>query len=166
MMLALTALHVATLLIAAILLLLAAVNDANKYRIPNTICIALVLFFPLYVWTSPHPVEWQQSLLVSLLLLLAGLAMFFANFAGAGDVKLLAAMGLWAGPHFVAIFLIVTTLAGGILALVMAALTFYRNHRRSTQIPISQAPIPYGIAIAFGGWIVVYHLSAPILAMS
>jgi prepilin peptidase CpaA len=90
--------------------------------------------------------------------------MFIGNLAGAGDIKLLAATSLWAGPHLVAVFLIVTAIAGGILALIMAVLTFVRNRsRRRAVVALSKVPIPYGIAIAFGGLSTIYMLSYPLL---
>jgi prepilin peptidase CpaA len=88
--------------------------------------------------------------------------MFFGNLAGAGDIKLLAATGLWAGPHFVAVFLVTTALAGGVVALVMAMLTFIRNRTRTPALPLARVPIPYGIAIAIGGLTIVYRLSEPV----
>lgn len=165
MLLAMTVLHIAALAAAALLLAAAAVNDARCYRIPNAICAALIVLFPLFVLTAPRAVEWEQHVAVFALVLISGLAMFFGNLAGAGDIKLLAAMGLWAGPHMIAAFLIVTAIAGGCLALIMAALTYARNAARGPRpaVALARVPIPYGIAIAVGGLDTMYRLSQPLL---
>lgn len=163
MMSVLTALHIAILLAAAILLIVAAVHDANRYRIPNVICLALMVLFPFFVLTAPRSVEWDQHIMVFALVLLSGFAMFIGNLAGAGDIKLLAATSLWAGPHLVAVFLVITAIAGGVLALIMAALTYSRNFSGRRTIAISKVPIPYGIAIATGGISTLSMLSYPLL---
>jgi len=161
--LALAALHIAVLFVAAGLLIAAAVNDARKYKIPNLISAALLVLFPLFVITAPRPIEWDQNLMVFVLVLISGFAMFIGNLAGAGDIKLMAAAGLWAGPHLVAVFLIMTAIAGGILALTMAILTYMRNFSGKQAVAIAKVPIPYGIAIAVGGLSTIYMLSQPIL---
>ena len=53
-----------------------------------------------------------------------GALLFFPMFAlrgmGAGDVKLLAAVGAWLGPWQVAIVALATSIAGGVIALAVA----------------------------------------------
>ncbi|MDX2027912.1 MAG: prepilin peptidase [Alphaproteobacteria bacterium] len=159
----LTAFHIAILLAAAVLLIAAAINDARSYRIPNALCAGLLALFPMYVLTAPRMIEWDQHLMVFALVLLSGFAMFVGNLAGAGDIKLLAATGLWAGPHLIAVFLITTAIAGGFLALIMAALTYVRNNSGHQAVALAKVPIPYGIAIAVGGLSTIYMLSQPIL---
>jgi prepilin peptidase CpaA len=155
--------HLAILCGAAVLLVIAAVCDAQTYRIPNKVCLAVLLLFPLFVMTAPSAIEWEQNLMVFGLMLLSGFIMFMGNITGAGDIKLLAATGLWAGPHLVAVFLVVTTIAGGLLALFMALLTHARNKSGRSKIPLAKVPIPYGIAICAGGLCVLSMLSQPIL---
>ncbi|MGL1199326.1 hypothetical protein ACSTK3_23440, partial [Vibrio parahaemolyticus] len=60
-MLATASLHIAILFAAAMLLLAAAYNDAHKYKIPNLVCAALLVLFPLAVLTAPRTVEWDQN---------------------------------------------------------------------------------------------------------
>src|ERR1700685_2244195 len=113
MLLTMTAFHLALLLGVAALLVAAAINDALQYRIPNKICSAIFGFFPLFVLTAPYSIDWKQHIVVFFLILAAGFAMFMGHLAGAGDVKLLAVTGLWAGPHHLAVFLVGTAVAGG-----------------------------------------------------
>ncbi len=65
-----------------------------------------------------------------------GIALFFPIFAlgglGAGDVKLLGAIGAWLGPSVVLRVALYSTMAGGVLALALAvrsgyARTAFRN---------------------------------------
>jgi prepilin peptidase CpaA len=163
MVLELSVFHIAILFGAAVLLVLAAVSDAQRYRIPNWVCAALLLLFPFFVLTAPGAVEWSQHLMVFGLMLISGFAMFIGNIAGAGDIKLLAVTGLWAGPHLVAVFLVTTAIAGGFLALVMALLTHFRNRSGRSAVALAKIPIPYGIAISIGGLAVLSLLSQPIL---
>jgi len=162
-MLALTAFHLGILAIAAALLIAAAVCDARYYRIPNRICLALLLLFPLCVLTAPEAIDWKQHLMVSGLVLICGFAMYVGRLAGAGDIKLLAAASLWAGPHLVAIFLVTTAIAGGLLALTIAAATYIRHHGRQPAAALARTPIPYGIAIGLGGLNTLYMVAQPIL---
>lgn len=160
--LVLVAFHMATLLAAAVVVVLAAVSDAYRYRIPNILSAALLVLFPVFVMTAPRSVEWEQHLMVFGLILISGFAMFIGHLAGAGDIKLLAATGLWAGPHLVAMFLVITAFAGGLLALVMAVLTSIRNARGARVIAVAKVPIPYGVAIAAGALSVLFKISEPI----
>ena len=164
-MLALTAFHIVVLVGAAFLLLLAAVHDAWYYRVPNRFCLGLLVLFPVFVLTAPQEIDWVQHLMVFILILLAGFAMYVGKMAGAGDIKLLAVTGLWAGPHFVAVFLLGTAIFGGVLALVVALKNAIRNAMAAPQhvVALARVPIPYGVAIALGGFCTLYKLSEPIL---
>jgi prepilin peptidase CpaA len=62
---------------------------------------------------------------------------------GGGDVKLAAALALWFPPASTIKFLVLMSLAGGVLTLVVLA--FHRARRRE-----GRPEIPYGVAIAFG----------------
>jgi prepilin peptidase CpaA len=63
---------------------------------------------------------------------------------GGGDVKLAAALALWFSPFATLKFLVLTSLAGGVLTLVI--LVWHRAKERE-----GRPEIPYGVAIAFGG---------------
>jgi prepilin peptidase CpaA len=69
---------------------------------------------------------------------------FYAGMMGGGDVKLAAALALWFSPFATVKFLVLTSLAGGVLTL--AVLVWHRARNRE-----GRPEIPYGVAIAFGG---------------
>ncbi|HEX5078628.1 MAG TPA: prepilin peptidase [Geminicoccaceae bacterium] len=99
------------------LLGLAALIDLRERRIPNWLTGGVAALYPAYVLVSPTPVAWPGSLALAAAVFLFGLVMFARQLIGGGDVKLIAATTLWAGLDNLALFAIVTSLAGGGLAL-------------------------------------------------
>jgi prepilin peptidase CpaA len=69
---------------------------------------------------------------------------FYAGMMGGGDVKLAAALALWFPPILTIRFLVLMSIAGGVLTL--GILVWHRVKRRE-----GRPEIPYGVAIAFGG---------------
>lgn len=104
----------------AILLTLATICDIRTHRIPNPLVLAgLVLGLVGHGWRGGGP-----GLLLSLEgIAVAGLALlpYALGGLGAGDVKLLGAVGALMGPAFLLWTLLGTVLAGGLLALAWAA---------------------------------------------
>jgi prepilin peptidase CpaA len=75
-------------------------------------------------------------------------ATFYLGMMGGGDVKLAAALVLWFPPSATLFFLVMMSIAGGVLTLVV--LIAHKIRRRE-----GRPEIPYGVAIAFGGlWLV------------
>jgi prepilin peptidase CpaA len=102
------------------LLILACITDLRTRRIPNVLTLsagATALLFHLLTggWSAAG---W------SIAGCFVGAILFFPLFAlrgmGAGDVKLLAAVGAWLGPSQVATAALATSIAGGVIALAVA----------------------------------------------
>lgn len=126
----------------------AAVEDAWRLRISNLTCLAALLL--ALVAAALHgisPSLWQ-NLLIFLVLLLLGTFAFSAGALGGGDVKLLAALGLWLDMRGAIWFLAAVFIAGGVLALLLIA------GRLILKGPVGRSRgkqrVPYGIAIAAG----------------
>ena len=130
----------------AALLVVAAVIDVRTFTISNRLNLTVALMAPLY-WLSISLAPWpgvaiQLGAATFVFGVLAGA--FYAGMMGGGDVKLAAALALWFSPAAIIKFLVLMSLAGGVLTLVVLAL--HRAKRRE-----GRPEIPYGVAIAFGG---------------
>ena len=79
------------------LLLLAAITDLRERRIPNWLTGGVAALYPVYLMLSPSPVAWPGALALALLVGVLGLVLFARALIGGGDVKLIAAVSLWAG---------------------------------------------------------------------
>lgn len=102
--------------------LVATVTDLRSRRIPNWLTVStLVLGFVLNALIAyPSPVEglWLAAKGFGLAFAL-NLVMYMLHMTGAGDVKLLAAVGAMVGcSDFLGIFLL-TALIGGVLAIIL-----------------------------------------------
>jgi prepilin peptidase CpaA len=107
--------------VAAVAVAVAAcVFDIRASRIPNVLTFGAAAAALLFHAAAPG----GQGAVFSLLGLVTGLAVFFPVFAlgamGAGDVKLMAALGAWLGLGTIVPVALYCALAGGVLALVVA----------------------------------------------
>ena len=158
-----TVLHLATLFVAAALFAAAALSDVRSYRIPNHLCAALLLLFPVFAATAPYAVAWHQNIFVFSLVSAAGFAAFWRGLVGAGDVKLLSVASLWAGPQWIAVLLAVMALAGGVESFVVGVAAFLKRSKNGCTLSFKKIKIPYGVAIATGGVTMLGLMAHPIL---
>ena len=144
----------ALLLIA--LLLAAAAEDAVRLRISNiTVLLVIVAAVIAAIVVGPTLALWQ-NLAVFAALLAVGTPMFAAGKLGGGDVKLLAALGLWFNLKGALWMLLDVVLAGGVLAILIIALRslgWSEKIRRRVVLLRPGGGIPYGVAIAAGALI-------------
>ncbi len=147
------------------LLALAALNDLTEFKIPNRICVAIVALYPVHVLASPQSIDWLGGLVVGGLALVFGIVLFVMRAMGGGDIKLIAATALWAGPGGIVDFIGISALAGGVMALIMLspmryslAMAFDRSGNRDACEALLGCVLPYGVAIAIGGFVVAAHL--------
>jgi len=130
----------------AALLVIAAVIDARTFTISNRLNLTVALLAPLYwlsVALSPWPgVAIQLAAGAAVFAILAGA--FYAGMMGGGDVKLAAALALWFPPGITVKFLVLMSIAGGVLTIGLMA--WHRAKKRE-----GRPEIPYGVAIACGG---------------
>ena len=138
------------LLVLAAILVVAAVIDMRTFTISNRLNLTVALLAPVF-WLSVALPLWpgvaiQLALSAGVFVLLA--LAFYAGMMGGGDVKLAAALALWFSPASTLKFLVLMSLAGGVLTLGVLAL--HRARRRT-----GRPEIPYGVAIAFGGLVIL-----------
>jgi len=132
--------------ILALLLVVAAVIDVRTFTISNRLNLGVALMAPLYWWSAHLPL-WpdigiQVAIAAGVFALLA--VAFYAGMMGGGDVKLAAALALWFSPLSTLRFLVLMSIAGGVLTLVVVGI-----HRMKKKP--GKPEIPYGVAIAIGG---------------
>ena len=140
-------------------LIAAALSDAVTYLIPNRYSAVIVLAFFVYAIVRPQPIPFAlHGLAVGGLLFVGGAVLFARGMLGGGDVKLLAATGLWTGFDQIMLLGVSTAIAACILAL--AQLTPLRRllpaHPGGAPAGTDfrsklRQPMPFGVAVALGG---------------
>lgn len=162
--------------VLAALMVAAAISDARRYIIPNWLCLAvaggwLILMLTEYALADGgarlYGDVWRQSwsaVLVAGLVFAGATGLFAAGVMGGGDVKLLGAVALWAGPQLVIMFLFITSLVGGGVSLGVLAREKARANATTSPIvntlssTMSAPKVPYGLGIAAGGLYVAWVL--------
>jgi prepilin peptidase CpaA len=138
----------ATAIVGFVLVVFAALSDSRSYYIPNRLTAGVALTAAVSFLRPSVDLTFLALHLGSALLILAiGFTLFARDLFGGGDVKLLTALALWTGFADLPRLLLVTTLAGGLLAL---GILLWRRWRLASGGVIDQR-LPYGIAIAAGG---------------
>ncbi|MDR3512173.1 MAG: prepilin peptidase [Caulobacteraceae bacterium] len=153
-----TLLQAALLSLFPALLIFAALTDATSFTIPNRISVLLVAcYFPTALVLGRPLGEVGIDLAVCAGALVAAMGMFAAGWIGGGDAKLFAAASLWLGWAAAPAFLVVTALAGGLLAVALLNLRaewlkpyFSGAPSWVVRLATPKAAVPYGVAIAAG----------------
>lgn len=140
----------------------AAASDLVTMTIPNWLCLLLIAGFVVCAASlglSWSTIGWHFAAGLAMLVVCFGL--FAAGWIGGGDAKLAAATALWFGFEQLLPYLLFASLAGGVLTVVLVKL-------RSLPLPGPakawnwahrlhgvEKGIPYGIALAIAGLIVL-----------
>ncbi len=116
----------------------AAFTDLRSRTIPNGLVLALAALGLARIALSVAETGAVPSgdLLVAVAVFAAGALAFHLGALGGGDVKLMAAGALWTGAALADEFLMITLLAGGVLALVYLALGGLARFRTGEQSPL------------------------------
>ena len=133
------------ILLAAILVVAAAI-DVRTFTISNRLNLTVALLAPVY-WLSIALAPWPgiaSHLAAGAIVFVLLAAAFYAGMMGGGDVKLAAALALWFPPLATIRFLVIMSIAGGVLTLGILGFHYLRKRE-------GRPAIPYGVAISFGG---------------
>ena len=156
--------------------LLGSVFDVKSRRIPNFITFpaflfGLVLHFALGGWR-----QFLTALAAGVICGVVFLIFYLAGGMGAGDVKLIMAVGCIAGLSHVPYLLVLTALCGGVMAIALAlargqlqqtitnvgALASHHSHEGLQPHPelnltnVQTLRLPYALAIAGGSILTLY----------
>jgi prepilin peptidase CpaA len=156
--------QILVVLVFAAVMAIAAFEDFRRFVIPNLLPIVLCALWPIYFAFAPSFYGAVTSIGCALAVFLVGAVMFARGWLGGGDVKLLSAATLWAGPAGTPALLMLTGVLGGALALfllmpfgsqiTMAIRALLGQPPVSTERGMA-TPVPYGIAIAGAALIVI-----------
>ncbi|WP_137166004.1 A24 family peptidase [Salinimonas lutimaris] len=159
-----------TLLLFAI----AIISDLRSYRIPNQLCFFFIALGLLLNLITGGLSELTYALLACLLMFALLLPLFALNMLGAGDVKLMMAVGALLGPTISLWSLAWGIAVGGLLTVIVAAfktgwngikktahryfLCFcMRRYVRPESDELGAVTVPYAPALALGFAITCYR---------
>lgn len=145
-------------------------TDLVERRIANRAVLAVLALLPLELLLLGGPQPWWSGPAAGALVLAVGLLAWRSGIVGGGDVKLAAALAALVGLSGLPEFLLVTALAGGLLAAAMLlgvrlAPLFAGFAARLRPLPVAgrlagfllpdpagrPPSVPYGLALAAGG---------------
>lgn len=128
------------------MLLCAAWTDIRFRRVPNPlIVIGFFSGFVLIAFLEGLPAL-PNALIGGLIGFCALFPLYLMRWMGAGDVKLLALVGLYLGPEDIWTAIACTAFSGGLLAL----LQLLRIRLSRGRIKSENVTLPYAVAILFG----------------
>lgn len=146
------------------LVLLAAVCDVKSLTIPNLIPLFILGAFTFTAIFDPtYIVNLENSLISAAAIFVITFIMFAAGILGAGDSKLLAALGLWIPVSAIWGFVLIMSLMGAVLGAV--ALIVRKNDMVSWefderswfgQLRQGRSAVPYAVAIAVAFFAVAF----------
>ena len=161
--------------IVTITLIIAAIIDGLKLKVPNWITFPMIMSGWIYSATLSPYAGWE-GLVYSLIGTVVGLALLLPLYAiggmGAGDVKLLAGIGAWVWGMVTLYAFAVSAVVGGIIAVLMVLsrrnwfkhkaqfwmicneILTVKDPEKLAAIAAERKPtmmlLPYGIPIAIG----------------
>ena len=140
------------------LLAWAVVTDVRARIIPNTVPVLVIGLYALRTAIDWPDAALLADLTVASAVLIIGFILFARNWVGGGDVKLIAALALWAGPQHMMAMAFVISLTGGVIAAGMLVAAMAARPQAAgegdavaTAASVMRRPVPYAVAIAAGG---------------
>jgi prepilin peptidase CpaA len=155
-------------LLFAGILMAAVVIDLMSYRIPNSLVVALLALFIIIAATNWTSVAWLSHVGAGILVFGAGIFLYAIRQMGAGDVKLLGVVALWAGVFALPALLFFVSICGllGMLVIIGLRIVVPRVQPnvvgtvRSLPRVLSRGQgIPYAIGIGPGALIASYSFA-------
>ena len=136
------------LVVLAIILVSAGVQDARMREIANWKNAAIALLAPLWWWANGLALwpDMAQQFGLALIVFAAFIAAFHFGWMGGGDVKMIGALALWLPLGPLVWMLIVMSLLGGALTAILLV-------ERALRHRTAEIEVPYGVAIAIAALI-------------
>jgi len=149
----------AVFVILPLCLAMAAFSDLFTMTIPNRVSLILIASF--FVLAPFSGLGWEMigmHLAAAAIVFCACFALFALNVMGGGDAKLMSAAAIWFGfNESLLFFLAYLSFVGGLLTLAVLIVRAQSNTILAIGLPVPNSlllakKIPYGIAIAIGGF--------------
>lgn len=146
---------ISTLFAVMVTLAIATVSDIRHRRIRNILPLILIGLYGIFALTTQlqgdaNQVNIINGLLTGGTILAGGLVLFALRAMGGGDVKLAAALSLFAGTQYIAEVLVLIALSGGLVSGVTWAYTKVRQKQNKVDAE-NRHSVPYGVAISISG---------------
>lgn len=142
--------------VATVVLASLAAQDLRDRRLSNRAVLAFAMLYFVAAALAREglaPLAGHVATAAAMLLLFGGLR--HAGWIGGGDVKLAAAVFLWAGPTLA--FPVLTIVGAGGALCGLAALAAVAWQRRTAPArAVAARGVPYGVALALGGALAVW----------
>lgn len=139
----------------------AAASDLVSMTISNRVSLALIIGFFLVAWlTGMAWADIGRHLLAGAVVLVVAFGFFARGWIGGGDAKLAASTALWLGFSHLMEYLLIASIAGGILTLLLLQLRtlpmpqVLARQQWIARLHNFETGIPYGIALAIAGLMV------------
>lgn len=149
-----------TLFIFVVLLVWAAICDLTSLRVPNLACAGIGAVFFIHTILRADITWALHGALIGAAIFAFGAVLFARGYLGGGDVKMLAAVAMWAGSDKFLDFILVTAVAGASFALVMMSPIGFYIQGINGGLARRRMVMPYGVAIAIGGLFIAFKLFA------
>jgi len=141
---------------------MAAISDFKGLRIPNIYSVIIfVLFVVCYLLLMALGAAMPFATIIShllgfILVFVGSFALYAFKIWGGGDQKLVSAFSIWMGFSAIPVFLVYTSVFGGLLGLTAIILKKYKPIKTPLkgswvdQVQSGVGKVPYGIAIMLG----------------
>ena len=143
----------------------AALSDLAELRIPNRLTAAMAAAAPFAIWLiGPGLGQVPAALLTGAVVLAVCWTMFEFGLMGGGDAKLACAAALWLGPDATLLFVVLTAVCGGFLAIGLLAMQRWTpapsfvGERWRDRLQAESVPVPYAVAMAPAGLAAMFAL--------
>lgn len=147
--------------------------DLRHRRLPNIWVGAYAfLFLPFAVFAGFGWPQLGWHVLAAAIAFVVTSIFFALRWMGGGDVKLWAALMLWAGPHLALPVVIIATLAGGIVGVLswLARWQLRRSPqcagRKFLRLWSADRGVPYGVALSLAGLFVLYAYAKALMPLN
>ncbi|CAM2177570.1 prepilin peptidase CpaA [Burkholderia latens] len=141
---------------ATVVLASLAMQDVRARRLPNRTVLAFAMLYVAAAALARDGLAHVAGHVATATVMLAVFGVLHrAGWIGGGDVKLAAAVFLWAGPVLAFPVLTIVGASGAACGVVALAIVAHRHGGAPTRT-LATRGVPYGVALAMGGALAVW----------